>query len=108
MQVVEVEVEKMDLKEQVDQVEEDQGFTWNSNSTVNTGGGGGAGGGPAGNENGGAGGSGIVIVRAPGQQDLVQRQEQTQLQHYRHQLEVVKLRHSRFLERLQLANNSST
>jgi hypothetical protein len=33
-----------------------------------------------------------------------QRQEQTQLQHYRHQLEVVKLRHSRFLETLQLAN----
>jgi hypothetical protein len=42
------------------------------------------------------------------QQDSVQRQEQTQLQHYQHQLEVVKLRHSRFLERLQLANNSST
>jgi hypothetical protein len=38
----------------------------------------------------------------------LQRQEQTQLQHYRHQLEVVKLRHSRFLEHLQLANNSST
>jgi hypothetical protein len=38
----------------------------------------------------------------------LQRLEQTQLQHYRHQLEVVKLRHSRFLEHLQLANNSST
>jgi hypothetical protein len=29
---------------------------------------------------------------------LQQRQEQTQLQHYRHQLEVVKWLHSRFLE----------
>jgi hypothetical protein len=29
---------------------------------------------------------------------FLQDREQTQLQHYRHQLEVVKLRHSRFLE----------
>ena len=35
-------------------------------------------------------------------------QEQTQKQHYPHQLEDVLLRHSRFLERLQLASNSST
>jgi hypothetical protein len=38
------------------------------------------------------------------QQDLAQHPEQTQLQHYRHQLEVVKWLHSRFLETLQLAN----
>jgi hypothetical protein len=38
-------------------------------------------------------------------QIFLQIQEQTQLQHYRHRLEVVKLRHSRFLEHLQLANN---
>jgi hypothetical protein len=52
--------------------------------TVNTGGGGGGGAAFAG------GGSGIVIVRAPGQQDFQQVQVQTQLQHYPHQLVVVR------------------
>jgi hypothetical protein len=50
----------------------------------------------------------LLLLEHQDQQIFLQDQEQTQLQHYRHQLEVVKLRHSRFLEHLQLANNSST
>jgi hypothetical protein len=46
----------------------------------------------------------LLLSEHRDQQDLQQAQVQTQLQHYRHQLEVVKLRHSRFLETLQLAN----
>jgi hypothetical protein len=46
----------------------------------------------------------LLLLEDQDQQDLQQRQEQTQLQHYRHRLEVVLLQHSRFLERLQLAN----
>jgi hypothetical protein len=66
--------------------------------TVNTGGGGGGTGYPS-EVGSGAGGSGIVIVRAPGSAGLLQQaQVQTQLQHYRHQLVVVRLLHSRFLE----------
>jgi hypothetical protein len=45
-----------------------------------------------------SGGSGIVIVEHQDQQDLQQAQVQTQLQHYPHQLVVVRLLHSQFLE----------
>jgi hypothetical protein len=50
----------------------------------------------------------LLLLEHQDQQIFLQDQEQTQLQHYRHPLEVVKLRHLRFLEHLQLANNSST
>jgi hypothetical protein len=68
--------------------------------SVNTGGGGGGGGGVGPSSAvGGNGGSGIVIIRAPGSANLFQQaQVQTQLQHYPHQLVVVKLLHSQFLE----------
>ena len=40
----------------------------------------------------------LLLSEHQDQQIFLQDQVQTQLQHYRHQLEVVKLRHSRFLE----------
>jgi hypothetical protein len=46
----------------------------------------------------------LLLLELQDQQIFLQDQEQTQLRHYQHQLEVVKLRHSRFLEHLQLAN----
>jgi hypothetical protein len=50
-----------------------------------------------------SGGSGIVIVRAPGSANF-SNQAQTQLQHYKHQLVVVKWLHSQFLELLTEVN----
>ena len=50
----------------------------------------------------------LLLLEHQDQQDLLFLCHQVQIlkQHYQHQLEDVLLRHSRFLERLQLANNS--
>ena len=52
----------------------------------------------------------LLLSEHQDQQDqlYLYHQELIQKQHYRHQLEDVLLRHSRFLEHLQLASNSST